>query len=64
MLLTALNFIDCSAGFLLQIRITFPEVKLPTVIWALLTYQSLVKKMFHRIVHRPNYWGCFLGYIN
>lgn len=44
--------LDCSACFVIQLRTTCLGVALPTVGWAL-PFQSLIKKMPHRLGHEP-----------
>lgn len=49
------------AYFLIPPRTTHPGMASSTVDWVL-HYQSSVKKMAYRLVHRPFWWGHFLNW--
>lgn len=48
----------CSAYFLKWARTTSPGVAPSAMGWTIL-HQSLVKKMSHKLSHRPTWWGHF-----
>ena len=58
--LAGLFLMACSACFLIITQDTSIEVALPTVSYALL-YQLSVKKMHHRLAHKPVWWEHFLN---
>lgn len=51
-----------SACFPIGSRTARPEVAPPTVGWAL-PHKSSTKKIYHRLGHRPIWWGQFLSWV-
>lgn len=56
-LFTSFVLVACSDCFLYSTHDN-PGVALPIVSWALL-HQSSIKKVHHRVAHRPIWWGIF-----
>lgn len=57
-LLAGLLPIACSAGFLIELKTTCPGVAVPQRDKPS-PHQLPIKKMHHRFLHRPIYWGVF-----
>jgi hypothetical protein len=47
--------------FFIQLKTNFLGMAWPTMSWVL-AYQSLIKKMFHRLAYRPILWSHFLNW--
>lgn len=59
-LFTVSVLIACSAHFLLRLRMPCPGMVLLTAGWVL-SCQSIIKKMLHRLVYRPIGWRSFFS---